>query len=178
MDLLPFVERLHASALAEWIRGTLGAMTVIEAAHVLAISVVFGTILIVDLRLLGYPDTRRSFLRTSNEMLRLTWVAFALAVVTGALLFLPNAITYFGNTAFRVKLLVIVAAGLNMALFQFVTHKSVAKWDQGTQPPTAARVAGLLSILLWITVIVLGRWIGFTKGYDFAIPEDVQFDFS
>ena len=65
-----------------------------------------------------------------------------------------------------------------MAIFQLVTARSVAAWDQGVNaPPSSARLAGALSILLWITVIFLGRWIGFTKGYDFTVPEDVQFEF-
>jgi hypothetical protein len=59
-----------------------------------------------------------------------------------------------------------------------MTAKTVGSWDKGVTPPTPARVAGALSILLWTAVIFLGRWIGFTKGYDFTIPEDVQFDFS
>jgi hypothetical protein len=64
-----------------------------------------------------------------------------------------------------------------MLVFQFITFRNVRNWDQDAPAPAAARLAGLLSILLWITVIVFGRWIGFSKGYDFAIPEDVQFEF-
>ena len=65
-----------------------------------------------------------------------------------------------------------------MLVFEQRTVKSVASWDKGVKPPSAARLAGALSITLWVAVIVFGRWIGFTKGYDFTIPEDVQFDFS
>jgi hypothetical protein len=50
-------------------------------------------------------------------------------------------------------------------------------WDRGAVPPPAARTAAVVSIVLWLAVIVFGRWIGFTKGYDFTIPEDVQFEF-
>jgi hypothetical protein len=158
-------------------RHSLKAMPFIEATHVLAIAVVFGSILIVDLRLLGLPNVRRPFTVVSHEMLRLTWVAFAVAVVTGALMFAPNAITYFGNTAFRLKMLTLLAAGINMVIFQFFTVRSVARWDRDPRAPGAARAAAALSIVLWITVIFLGRWIGFTKGYDFSVPDDVQFDF-
>jgi hypothetical protein len=73
---------------------------------------------------------------------------------------------------------VIVLAGINMLVFELVTAKTAPSWDKGVKPPSAARLAGALSLVLWITVIFLGRWIGFTKGYDFSIPEDVQFDFS
>ena len=157
-------------------RSSLKAMPVVEAIHVLTAATVFGTILIVDLRLLGLRDARRAFTRISNELLRFTWVAFVIAVVTGVLMFAANAKTYYGNTAFRLKLATILLAGINMAIFQNLTFKGVHTWDQGGRAPTAARVAGALSILFWIAVIFFARWIGFTKGYNFSIPDNVNLD--
>jgi hypothetical protein len=173
-----FIQAIQDSAVGEWMRTSLKAMPIVEATHVLAAATVFGTIFIVDLRLLGVRDGRRAFTRVSDELLRFTWCAFALAVVTGALMFAANAQTYYVNTAFRLKLVTILLAGINMAIFQHLTLKGVGQWDQG-RAPTAGRVAGALSILLWITVLFLARWIGFTKGYDFAVPDDpnIKFDF-
>jgi len=159
-------------------RSTVIAMPIVEAAHVLCITLVFGTILVVDLRLLGLFDRTRTVTRTAHEMLRVTWAAFAGAVVTGALYFTANATTYWFNTAFRFKMLAILAAGINMAVFQLITWRGVAAWDRDAPTPRAARLAGALSILIWIIVITLGRVIGFTKGYDFSTPTDVDFDFS
>jgi hypothetical protein len=177
VDLTAFAEMLEASGLAEWMRGSLKALPVIESIHVMAVALVFGTIFIVDLRLLGFPDTRRPFTRESGELLRWTWIAFVIAVVTGSLMFVPNASRYVVNTAFGLKMATLLAAGLNMAIFQFTTFRTVARWDAGAPVPLAGRVAGALSILLWTSVIVFGRWIGFTKGYDFSVPEDIDFDF-
>lgn len=177
MDLTGTLELIHGSALSEWLRSSLKAMPIVEAIHVMALATVFGTIFIVDLRLLGYPHVQRSFSRLHHELLRWTWGAFGIAAVTGVLLFMVNAITYYNNTAFRLKLVAMLLAGVNMAVFENVTAKSVATWDKGVPTPTAARMAGALSIVLWVSVIFLGRWIGFTKGYDFSIPEDVQLDF-
>jgi hypothetical protein len=120
---------------------------------------------------------QRSFTRLHHDLLRWTWAAFALAAVTGVLMFMVNAVTYHRNTAFWLKMATIVLAGINMLVFERVTSRSVAKWDQGVMPPPAARLAGAASIVLWVAVIFFGRWIGFTKGYDFSIPEDVQFEF-
>jgi hypothetical protein len=170
------IQSIEASGIAEWMRLSLKAMPIVESIHVLAAATVFGTIFIVDLRLLGIPGVGRPFTRVSHEMLRLTWTAFALAVITGALLFAPNASTYFVNTAFRLKLLALLAAGLNMIVFQLVTYRGVGTWDDSL-PPRPARLAGLLSIVLWVTVIFLARWIGFTKGYNFETPTDVNFEF-
>jgi hypothetical protein len=171
------VQAVQDSAVAQWMRHSLKAMPIVEATHVLAVALVFGTVLVVDLRLLGIPDSRRPFTTVSREMLRMTWCAFLVALITGALMFAPNALTYYDNTAFRLKLLALAGAGINMAIFELLTIRSVAGWNQDSRPPPAARTAALLSIVLWIAVIFLGRWIGFSKGYDFAVPEDVQFEF-
>ena len=177
MDIASAIQMIQASGPAEWMRTSVKAMPIVEALHVLAAATVFGTIFVVDLRLLGFPDTRRSFTRVSHEMLRLTWGAFIIAVIAGLLMFAANANTYYENTAFRLKMLALLGAGVNMAIFQGITYRAVTSWDQNAPTPTAARVAGALSILLWITVICLARWIGFTKGYDFGVPEDVNFQF-
>lgn len=178
MDLSALFEAMQNSSLSEFLRTSLKAMPIVEAIHVMAIATVFGTIVLVDLRLLGWPNVQRSFSKLHHELLRWTWIAFGVAVITGVLLLIVNAVTYYRNTALWLKMLAILLAGINMLVFEGVTAKSVASWDKGVTPPTAARLAGALSIILWVAVIFFGRWIGFTKGYDFSIPEDVQFDFS
>jgi hypothetical protein len=178
VDLTPIVEAAQNSALSEWMRTSLKAVAIINALHVMSIVTVFGTIVFVDLRLLGIPNVKHSFMRMHDELLRWTWGAFGIASVTGVLLFMVNAVTYHRNTAFWLKMATIVLAGINMLVFELVTAKSAPSWDKGVTPPPAARTAAALSIVLWVAVIVFGRWIGFTKGYDFTIPEDVQFDFS
>jgi hypothetical protein len=164
---------IESSALAVWMRETLPAMQLVEATHVLAAVMLFGTVLIVDLKLLGLQDAQRSFARVSRETLPLTWMAFGVAVVTGALMFTTSAQTYFGNAAFQWKVAALAAAGANMAIFQLTAGADEATWPAG-RAPRAARLAGLLSLLLWAAVVLLGRWIGFTKGYDFAIPPGVE----
>lgn len=176
MDLAGFAASVHELAIAEWIRTTVRATPILESAHVVALCIVFGTILIVDLRLLGLPSTRRSFTRITNELLPITWWAFVAAAITGALLFTLNSLSYYGNTAFRVKMVLLLLAGVNMFVFHRYTMPSAAAWDRDAPPPAAARVSGAISLALWISVIFLGRWIGFTKGYDFGIPESVDLD--
>ncbi|HEY8521853.1 MAG TPA: DUF6644 family protein [Gammaproteobacteria bacterium] len=178
MDLAAFAERAEASGLGEWMRTSLKAMPVVESIHVMALALVFGTILIVDLRLLGFASTRRPFTRVSGELLKLTWAGFIVSVITGAMMFTANATTYYDNTAFRLKLLALLAAGVNMAVFHLWTMRNVSAWDKDAVPPVPARAAGALSIAIWVAVIVCGRVIGFTKGYDFDVPEDLDFDFS
>jgi hypothetical protein len=177
MDLPSLIQAIQASPPAEWMRTSVKAMPIIESLHVLAAATVFGTIFIVDLRLLGLPDTRRPVTRISQEMLRLTWVAFCVAVLAGLLMFAANAHTYYVNTAFRLKMLALLGAGVNMVIFQALTYRTVSAWDQGTPVRLAGRLAGALSILLWVSVICFARWVGFTKGYDFKIPDKTHINF-
>jgi hypothetical protein len=177
LDLTAFADTLQQSGISEWMRGSLKALPIIEAIHVMAVAVVFGTIFIVDLRLLGYRDMARPFSRVFRETLRWTWIGFGLAVVTGSLLFLPNARTYVANTAFALKMLGLLGAGINMAAFELTTRRTVASWDSNAQVPLGARIVGATSILIWTWVIVCGRWIGFTKGYDFTVPKEIDLDF-
>ena len=176
MSVQSILESVQSSAVAEWMRDTNPAMQVVESTHVLAAVLVLGTVLIADLRLLGITDSQRAFTRIGRETLPLTWAAFAVAVVTGSLMFTTSAQTYFGNAAFQLKALALLAAGLNMLLFQVLTARGIAAWDAG-KPPRAARIAGVVSLVLWAAVVLLGRWIGFTKGYDFTIPPGVELEF-
>jgi uncharacterized membrane protein len=177
VDLAGIVSGIEAWGVAEWMRSSLKAMPFVEATHVLASAAVFGTILIVDLRLLGFPDTRRSFRLLEHELLRITWAAFFVSVITGVLMFAANATTYYGNTPFQLKMLALVGAGVNMAAFQLVTFRSVERWDKDKPPPGAARFAGAASIVIWVAVIFLARWIGFTKGYNFEVPDNLDLNF-
>ncbi|MEO9133181.1 MAG: hypothetical protein ABI240_18495, partial [Sphingomonas sp.] len=121
-----------------------------------------GVIAMVDLRLLGLASQSYSVSRLTKALLPITWVAFACAVVTGLLLFSSQPATYYANFAFRMKMLLLLAAGFNMVLFHIFTMRGIALWDRDSAVPPAARVAGLLSLITWVLVVGCGRWIGFT----------------
>jgi len=166
MDVKELLLAAASSGLATWINTTRGAFAIVEALHVIAIATVFGTIFIVDLRLLSLPTTARRFTEVAGETLRWTWATFGLAVMTGALLFTTNPVFYFGNFEFRTKMSLLLLAGINMAVFEFHTVRTVALWDVGRSPPAAARLAGTLSLVLWLGVIIFGRLIGFAARED------------
>ena len=136
-----------------------------ESVHVLAITLVLGSIAVVDLRLLGITSRNRPVTKLIREVLPVTWIAFAVAAVTGGTLFASNAVEYFHNFPFRMKMLLMVLAGINMVLFHFVTHRGIGQWDEAARTPLSARVAGGLSITMWLAIVAFGRWIGFTIGF-------------
>jgi hypothetical protein len=133
----------------------------IETVHVLALVLVVGSIMTVDLRLLGLGNRNRSVSALSREMLPWTWCAFGFAALAGFLMFSSKAVAYYGNVPFRLKMLCLLLAGINMAYFNLVTARGVDAWDSG-RPPLGARIAGGASLVLWISIVAAGRWIGFT----------------
>jgi hypothetical protein len=162
MSIAGVLSTLESSGVAERIRESLYLFPLIESVHVIGLTMVFGTIAIVDLRLLGMASTRRSFKRVAADVLKWTWAAFALTVATGFLMFITNAAVYYHNSFFRTKMMLLVLAGINMFIFELTAARSVHRWDNDAKAPLAGRTAAALSLALWITIIFLGRWTGFT----------------
>jgi hypothetical protein len=140
---------------SEWLFPT------IETVHVLALVLVVGSIMTVDLRLLGLANKERPFTQVAGEMLPWTRRAFAVAALAGFLMFSSKALTYYGDIPFRVKMLCLLLAGANMALFHSIGTRRLQDWDNG-KPPLSARLAGGTSLTLWILIVASGRWVGFT----------------
>jgi hypothetical protein len=158
-DLIAWLED---SGLADSIRENDLLFPFIESVHVVAICLVVGTILVLDLRLLGVASTERPVSRLARAILPVTWSAFAIAATSGFLLFISNASKYLANGYFIAKLCLIAAAGLNMVVFHGISARDLQQWEKDASPPLRARLAGAFSILLWIAVVACGRWIGFT----------------
>lgn len=139
------------------------AFPIAESIHVIGVALVFGTISIVDLRLLGVLRSGSSVKEITEDLLPWTWIGFALAMITGLLMFSSNAPSYWANTPFKLKMIALALAGINMVIFELITARSMERWDNdGIARPNSVRAAGFLSLTFWIGVVVLGRWIGFT----------------
>jgi len=158
-DLISYFEN---NALADSIRENDLLFPFIESVHVVAICLVVGSILAVDLRLLGLASVNRPVSRVTGGILPLTWGAFVVALTSGGLLFISNATKYLGNGFFVAKMFLIGAAGLNMVMFYMIGARNLSRWENDARLPLPARLAGGVSILLWIAVVTCGRWIGFT----------------
>jgi uncharacterized membrane protein len=161
-SITAFLEGLQAWSWAVFIHKTPWAFTTIEVVHVFAVSMLLGTIAIVDLRLLGFASTKRPFADLSRQVLPFTWTAFVLAAIAGSLLFTSRASEYFVSPVFWIKMGLIAVAGINMIIFEFITVRDVQKWNLDPVPPRRVRLAGGLSIGCWVLVVVFGRLIIFT----------------
>lgn len=148
-----FWQTLTTSAPAEWLQRSAIAYLLVNAAHIASLGLLIGTVVMLDLRLLG-AFAALPLRSLGRALLRMAATGLALAAATGAWLFSVNAVEYVGNPALQVKLVLISLALLNLLLL----HRR--GWTD--EPPSAAvRVHAVLSLALWLSVLVAGRWIGF-----------------
>lgn len=178
MQIDAFLKLIEASRFATTIRDSIWMFPIVESIHVISFTLVVGTIAIIDLRLLGVASTHRSFQRMASDILKWTWAAFALAVATGLTMFTTNAVIYFHNPFFRIKMLLLVLAGVNMAVFEMTAGRTISRWGHAGSAPRAGKAVAVLSLTLWIGVIFMGRIIGFTThpGKVLPPPPGVNFD--
>lgn len=132
----------------------------LESIHVLTAMFVFGSILFVDLRLLGAAAMQYPAARFTREFLHWTWGAFAIALISGLGMFMTRAGWYVTNRAFQAKLVLLALAALNMALFHFLGQRDIDRWDAAARTSKAARIAGAASLFCWLGVTLAGRWTG------------------
>jgi hypothetical protein len=158
--LQEFVKWLEQCWFAIAIAESAWAFPIIEIVHVFSLCMVVGSIAMIDLRLLGIAGENRSIRELTRSVLPWTWGAFAVAATAGFLLFSSKASQYAVNPAFRLKMMFLALAGMNMLTFHLVTARTITNWDRDSAP-IPARVAGALSVLLWVSVVACGRWIGF-----------------
>lgn len=161
MALIEACQWLQDLAFPTLIRESDWLFPTIETIHVLALVLVVGSISMVDLRLLGLANRSRPVSEVMAQALPWTWIAFVVAATAGLLLFSSKAVTYYTDLPFRIKMVCLVFAGINMAYFHRFTHRRLGSSAAGA-PPAAAKIAGGLSLLLWIVIVAAGRWIGFT----------------
>ncbi len=161
MNIDPLFLWLQNTSIATAIRQSTLLFPWIESIHVLAITVVVGTIAVVDLRLLGLASREEPVSQLLAQVLPFTQRAFAVATVTGGLLFLSHADEYMHKAPFVAKLVLLVLALINILVFHSVTVRSVDRWNTAVRPPMSARLAGGLSLGIWIGVVACGRWVGF-----------------
>lgn len=151
---------LENSGLADFLRSSAQLYATFQVGHLLAMAALVGTGLVLDVRLIGLTKM------PLGELLRLTdpllGAATAVALITGLLMFVPEATTMAANPAFRVKIVLIGMLFGNALGFQFGARRSLPAWAAAASPPASARVAGALAIVGWIGTVTAARLIAFT----------------
>jgi hypothetical protein len=159
--MLEFCQWLDQTAVGSTIRQSLWLFPAIETLHLLGMAALVGTITVLDLRLLGWAMPQRRVSQIAAQLIPWAWLGFSVQVVTGVLLFSSEAVKIYGNPAFRLKMLLLLLAGIQALIFQTVVSRKLPAWDDRPALPVVAKVIGLVSILLWVAIVTAGRFIGF-----------------
>jgi hypothetical protein len=133
----------------------------VESVHVLTLCLFVGMSVLLDLRLLGLTLRHVAASEVIARLVPWMTVGFAVMVVTGVLLFYAIPVRSYQNVFFRLKMITLVLAGINVWVFHATVHRRVGEWDRDRTPPRGARVAGVLSLLFWAVVVVSGRMIAY-----------------
>jgi hypothetical protein len=133
----------------------------IETVHIWGIILLVGTTGVLDLRLLGFILHNQRVSDLHNRLIRWTWTGFAVMVTSGSFMFASEASKMYQNEAFRLKMLLIVVAGLNAFIFEMIAFRRVSEWDTNRRGPFMAKLAATVSLLTWVGVITAGRWIAY-----------------
>jgi hypothetical protein len=160
MDLEAALGALEQSPLAVAMRQSLWLYPIVEITHIAGFVLLVGAVAMFDLRLLGFSSST-SVRALNRSLLPWAWVALLLIVPSGVAMFSAHAAEFAENPAFRVKLVLLAAAGINAALFHNGVFRSVSTWDQHVGTPGAARASAALSLLIWLGVITCGRLIAY-----------------
>jgi hypothetical protein len=161
MSLYDFCRWLHDTSWATGIRESTLLFPVIETIHVLGLSLSVGTIAVIDLRLLGLGLRREPVSQVMAQIVPWSMCGFTVMFLSGLLLFASQAVKAYESVFFRIKLLLILLAGINALVFQLTVRRGMTKWDEGPVTPLAARLIGGLSLALWMGVIAAGRTMAY-----------------
>ncbi|MCU1381915.1 MAG: putative rane protein [Acidobacteria bacterium] len=161
MSLLGVMRWIAATPWSVALRESIFAYPIIESIHVLGICLFVGISAMWDLRLLGVGFARTYVTDAAERLVPWMRAGFALMMISGVITFLNDPVRYYNNIFFRVKMIMLVLAGVNAWIFHATVFRSVTQWDARTRPPLGARLAGAASLLLWALIITAGRMIAY-----------------
>jgi len=150
---------LHATPLGALADGNAWIVTACLIVHFTGLCLLVGTMLIVDLRVIGL--FRQFSLANVMKLLPVAITGFGLNAISGFVLFAARPVNYFENPAFQIKLWLLAISGLNALAFTAFEHRLMLAAPGGASAPIVAKASAVLSLLLWFTIIFYGRLIAF-----------------
>jgi len=161
MSLLGFAKWLADTPWSIALHESLYGYPIVESIHVWALCLFVGMAIVLDLRLTGLSFTKIPVSEVARRILPWTTFGFVVMVISGVLLFYAIPVRSYQNIFFRVKLVLLVIAGLNVWIFNSGVYLRIQAWDRDPIPPARARFAGFASLALWVLIIFCGRMIAY-----------------
>ncbi|HEY7930579.1 MAG TPA: hypothetical protein VID71_11225 [Steroidobacteraceae bacterium] len=156
----PFMGFCYNTSVGEWVRNSAWAFPFLQSWHFIGMTMLLGVVGAIDLRVLGVA--RAVPLAPLHRFLPLAFIGFFINLITGICFFCHDPRVYALNISFRIKMLLIIIAGLNALWFRLGVFLDLERWGPGIEASRLAKVISGLSILIWLAVITAGRYIAFT----------------
>lgn len=161
MTLLPLIHWLNESSFSNYLRGSELAFPLTEAVHLVGLGISVGIIVWIDLRLLGFSLRREPVTEVVARLEPWAVCGFIVMVVSGILLFLGKPESYYATITFKVKMMMLPLAGLNVLFFHKRVLTNIGQWNESGSPPWQAKTVGAVSIILWLVIMILGRFTAY-----------------
>ena len=155
----PVLEWIRHTSVGEFVRSSSWAFPTLQSLHFIGMTMLVGIVGAIDLRVLGIA--RGLPIHPLHRLLPVAFVGFGLNLITGLMFFAHDPYVYSYNISFRIKVLLILIAGLNALWFRLGVFIDVDKWGPGIDASRLAKVISALSLFLWFAVITAGRYIAF-----------------
>jgi uncharacterized membrane protein len=155
--LLPIFKWFDSSWIGHFVSDSRWMFPAIEAVHIVALCLMFGAILMLNLRLLGVTLTEKPVKQLARELAPWVFCSLVIILITGVLLFSSEALKSYASVPFQVKMVFLGAA----MLFHYTVYRRITKTDDAQISPALGKLAAIVSILLWLGVGIGGRGIGF-----------------
>lgn len=156
-----FLHWMESSMLGQLLRESTWLFPMAEILHFMGLCLLIGSLMVVDCRLLGL--TRQVSLQAVYRFLPLSLLGFAINLLTGILFCFSDPFRYYPNMAFRIKMFLILLAGLNALWFKFAVYEKSLTLSELENPGRVAKTIAALSLLIWFAVIVFGRLIPYLE---------------
>ena len=161
MSFAAWLQWLHDTPLSVTMRESTWAEPLVETVHVLTLAVFLGFVVLLDLRLMNLALRRFRVGEILEQLNPGLYAGFTVMIVTGLLLFAGDPIAVYSTVFFKLKMLMLLFAALNIVVFNHTVGRHMSKWDGGETLPLAARLAGVVSLLLWVLIVAAGRAIAY-----------------
>ena len=162
MSVIRFLQWLNDTTFSITMRDSTWAEPVVETIHVLTLTLFLGFTVLLDLRLLGVSMRRRRVSEVLQELNPWLVGGFLVMIVTGVLLFCGDPVAFYNSIFFKVKMLMLLLAGLNVWLFNATVGRKMAEWEIDAETPGRAKAAAVVSLVLWVAIVAAGRAIAYS----------------
>lgn len=156
---MEFLTWLEGTVIADAIRTSIWMYPALETAHYIGLGMLVGSIMVVDLRMLGFAKSLP--IRAVLGLLPFVWAGLVINAVTGSLIFIYGATNFGTSGAFYLKMALMVLAAANAVAFHALATRRREDWVSTERVPIPAKLVATLSFALWIGVVTTGRWMAY-----------------